>query len=207
LDQLFCMVVGGCQPPTQQTNSGGNNGGTSKKQPAPKPRSNVPSISTRKGCGAQRIALATKGLVSIGIGVAKVGLAVGSAALVPETGGVSAVGVAYGVIGAAGNFTAGGAQLAGALTGEVNTANQAADVAATVTTLGGAGVFLITGDMEKASLAAGAESLFTAGYSGGATGHVIDEAATAFQKAMLSTELGTSILDAVGLSGTDGCPQ
>src|SRR5581483_7470173 len=39
LDQLFCMVVGGCQPPTQQTNSGGNNGGTSKQQPVPKPAS------------------------------------------------------------------------------------------------------------------------------------------------------------------------
>ncbi len=40
LDQLFCMVVGGCQPPTQQTNSGGNSGGTSKPPPKPKAANN-----------------------------------------------------------------------------------------------------------------------------------------------------------------------
>jgi hypothetical protein len=160
-----------------------------------------------KGCGAQRIALAVKGLVSIGIGVAKLEIAKGSAALAPETGGLSALGIAYGLVGAAGNFTAGSAQIAGAFSGQVNTANEAADVATTLTTGAGMGTFLITGNMEKASLAAGAESVFTAGYNGGATGHLIDEATNAFQKAMLSTELGTSILDAVGLSGTDACPQ
>ncbi|HZQ23303.1 MAG TPA: RHS repeat-associated core domain-containing protein [Terriglobales bacterium] len=160
-----------------------------------------------KGCGAQRIALAAKGLVSVGIGIAKVGIAAGSVALLPETGGATAVGVAYGTVGAAGNFTAGGVQLAGAISGKVNVASDAADVASTVTTVGGSGALLITRDREKASLSAGAESLFTAGYNGGATGHLIDEAANALQTALLSTELGETVLDALGLSGTGGCPH
>ena len=194
--ELRTCAVGGAEPPPPSLIfRGGQHGPPANKG------------SQGKGCGAQRIALAAKGLVSFGVGAAKVGIAAGSAALVPATGGVSALGVAYGVIGAAGNFTAGSAQIAGAFSGNVKDANVAADVASTVTTVGGGVALAITGDMEKASFFATAESVFTAGYGGGATGHLIDEAANGFQKAMLSTELGMTILDAVGLGGTDGCPQ
>jgi hypothetical protein len=93
-------------------------------------------------------------------------------------------------------------------TRQVQLANQGADVASTVTTVAGFTTLLATGgNMEQASFMAGAESLFTAGYNGGATGHVIDEAANSLQSALLSTELGSTILDTLGLSGTGGCIQ
>jgi hypothetical protein len=164
--------------------------------------------STNTNCGIQRIALAAKGLVSFGVAGAKIGIADLSAAAAPATGGLSALGVAYGLIGASGNIAAGGTQLVGAATGQVQLANQGADVASTVTTVAGFTTLLATGgNMEQASFMAGAESLFTAGYNGGATGHVIDEAANSLQSALLSTELGSTILDTLGLSGTGGCIQ
>jgi hypothetical protein len=167
----------------------------------------VATVTAKAGCAVQRIALGAKALASFGVAGAKIGIAGLSALAAPETEGVSALGVAYGLIGASGNIAAGGAQLVGALTGQVQLANEAANVVSTVTTVAGLTTLLATGDMEKASFMAGAESLFTAGYDGGATGHVIDEAANSLQSALLSTELGSTVLDTLGLSGTGGCTQ
>ena len=94
----------------------------------------------------------------------------------------------------------------GAATGNLRTFGEAANVATTLTTVGGFTVSLATrGNMEAASMAASFESLGTAGVNGGMTGHLIDQGATLMQKVFLSTELGQSIADALGLNTGGSC--
>jgi hypothetical protein len=157
-------------------------------------------------CTVQRIASAAKGVLNLGAGAAKIGLATLSGASTPATGPLGAVGAAYLGIGAAGNISAGALQLIGAITGNISQTGQGATLATTVTTIGGYGALVAThGNLETASGWATAESLGTAGFNGGMTGHLIDQAATFAQKLFLAAELGQGAADAVGLNTGGSC--
>jgi hypothetical protein len=165
-----------------------------------------PRTRTQQSCAVQRLAVAAKGLASLGVAAAKIDLAAESALSIPVTGPLGAVGAAYGAIGASGNIAAGGLQLVGAATGNLRAFGEAANVATTLTTVGGVTISLMTrGNMEAASMAASFESLGTAGVNGGMTGHFIDQGATLMQKVLLSTELGQSVADALGLNTGGSC--
>ena len=189
------------QDPRQLTY--GNRGGTQTGGSGP---GQPPKSGAQQSCAVQRLAAAAKGLASLGVAAAKIDLAAESALSIPVTGPLGAVGAAYGAIGASGNIAAGGLQLVGAATGNLRTFGEAANVATTLTTVGGFTVSLATrGNMEAASMAASFESLGTAGVNGGMTGHLIDQGATLMQKVFLSTELGQSIADALGLNTGGSC--
>jgi hypothetical protein len=82
-----------------------------------------------------------------------------------------------------------------------------ANVAATITTAAGYTTLVATkGDLEAASTAAAFESLGTAGLNGGLTGKFIDEGANYLQKTLLSTDLGQSLADALGINTSLTCP-
>lgn len=157
-------------------------------------------------CTVARIASATKGVLNLGVGAAKIGLAALSGASTPATGPLGGVGAAYLGIGAAGNISAGAIQLIGAITGNVNGTGQAATAATTATSVLGLGALLATGgNLQTASNWANIESLGTAGLNGGMTGHLVDQAATFAQKLFLSAELGQNAADAVGLNTGGTC--
>jgi len=80
----------------------------------------------------------------LGVAAAKIDLAAESALSIPVTGPLGAVGAAYGAIGASGNIAAGGLQLVGAATGNLRAFGEAANVATTLTTVGGFTVSLAT---------------------------------------------------------------
>jgi RHS repeat-associated protein len=178
-------------------------------QPPPRiaeTQSGQPANTGTNSCAVQRIAATAKGIVSLGVGFAKIELAEGSALSTPVTGTLGAVGTAYGLIGASGNIAAGALQLAGAITGNVRGFGEAANAASTLTTAGGLTVFLVTrGNLSAASTAASFESLGTAGVNGGATGHFIDQGATLAQKFLLSTELGQNLAEVAGLNISGSC--
>ncbi len=167
----------------------------------------VPIILAKNGtCLVPRLATAAKGLVNLGVGATKITLAAKSVASVPISGPLGVAGAIYGLIGASGNIAAGFLQIAGAATGNIQRANEAANIATTTTTIGGFIVYLATnGNLNAASTAAGVESLGTAGVNGGLTGHLIDQAANSTQKLLLSTELGQNAADAVGVDTTGTC--
>jgi hypothetical protein len=54
-------------------------------------------------------------------------------------------------------------------------------------------------------MAASAESLGLAAINGGMTGSLIDQEASAFGKALLSTELGQTIAESLGLTNEANC--
>jgi hypothetical protein len=189
------------------SSSGGGDGGGTPAQQQPSQQKPQPPAKPRATCTIPRLAIAAKGLVNLGVGTTKIRLAAVSAISAPVTGPVGVAGAIYGAIGAAGNITAGGLQLAGAITGNVSQANAGANVLTTVTTLGGFTVLAATrGNLEAASAAANFESLGTAGVNGGMTGHLIDEGATFTQRLLLSAELGQNTAEAAGIS-TDGSCQ
>src|ERR1700683_3324862 len=113
------MGVGYCGPTGQQTYSA--------KPIVAKPV--PPKASPNSSCVVKRIASVAKGLVSLGIGFAKLDLAAGRAVSIPATGPFGALGAAYLGIGASGNIAAAGMQLTGALTGNVSGTAKAADLA------------------------------------------------------------------------------
>jgi hypothetical protein len=116
------------------------------------------------------------------------------------------LGAAYLSIGAAGNIAAGFSQLSGALTGNITDTGQAATVATTVTSVFGFGALVATrGNLQTASNAALFESAGTAGLNGGMTGHLIDQAASSFQKLFQAADFGQTAADAVGLNTTGSC--
>ena len=87
-----------------------------------------------------------------------------------------------------------------------NLGHPPANVASTITTAAGLTTLLATnGDLEAASSAAAFESLGTSGFNGGLTGHFIDEGANSLQKIFLSTDLGQSLADVLGIDTTPGC--
>jgi hypothetical protein len=97
-------------------------------------------------------------------------------------------------------------QLAGAATGNVRGFGEAANVASTLTTAAGFTVWVGSGgNIEAASTAASFESLGTAGVNGGITGRLIDRGATLVQKVVLSSELGQSVADILGLNTGGTC--
>ena len=183
--------------------SGSRGGGGGATNPIPQNTSEI----RKTACTAARIASATKGFLNFGVGTAKIGLAALSGASTPATGPLGGVGLAYFGIGAAGNISAGSMQLIGAITGNLTGTGQAATTATTATSVLGLGALLVTrGNLETASSWANIESLGTAGFNGGMTGHLIDEAATFAQKLFLSAELGQNAADAVGLNPDGTCP-
>jgi len=198
LDQLFCMVVGGCQPPTQQTNSGGNNGGTPKQKPAPKPKPK--QVKGSSHCGIQRVRLVAQAFVNFQLASAKLGEAALAGVAAPETGGATIPGVLYGFWGGSGNIAAAGIQLTGAVTGKIRLADEAASTATTLTTAGGVvGIFREKGNLEAASVYAGVESLFSTGVKGGLSGRLFEKG---LQGLLDATETGQTIADMLGLNGT-----
>jgi len=177
--------------------TGGGGGGT-----GPPPQLPAPST----GCVRARFVSAAKGLVSLGVARTKFGLVVGSLASTPVTGPVGIAGAVYGIVGAAGNVAAAGIQFVGAISGYTRVADDSANVATTVTTLGGLATLVLTrGNLEKASLAASFESMGTSGVNGGMTGHLIDQTATSMQKLFLAADLGQNAADAVGLNTSGAC--
>ena len=164
-----------------------------------------PNTGTAHGvCASERVALALKSGISLGVATTKIKLAAASLASIPVTGPVGVAGAAYGIIGGVGNGTAGIVQVGGAIWGNTGTASNAANVLTTVTTLGGLITLIATkGDMQAASNAAAFESLGTAGLNGGATGHLIDHSATLVQKFLLGVDLAQTAADATGIP-TDG---
>ncbi len=159
-----------------------------------------------QSCVVQRLALAAKGLVNLGVASTKIDFAAASAASAAVTGPLGVAGTAYGMIGASGNLTAGIVQILGGITGNIRVANETANVVTTTTTVGGLAVLLATrGNLSAASAAASFESLGTAGVNGGLTGHLIDEGATLIQKALLTAELGQNAADAVGIETGGSC--
>jgi|GEM_PF-6423335 len=166
------------------------------KPPAPKTKINL--------CKAlQRGRLVAQAGLSIGVGIVKVQAAVDAAAAVPVTGGASAVGTAYLGIGASGNFTASGIQLQGAITGDINAADQGAALVTTATTATGLIALGVSGNPETAAKWAGIESLATTGVNGGMTGHLIDEGLTGAARLLQATDIGQNILDLLGVDA--GC--
>jgi hypothetical protein len=124
-----------------------------------------------------RVRLALKGLGNLASGAGKTVAAAGAGLAAPESGGLTIPLAIYTGIGAAGNYAAGFTQLAGAITGNVQDASNAADAAGAATTVSGAYTLATTGDVGKAANAAAAEGFFTAGFTGGATGNILGESA------------------------------
>jgi hypothetical protein len=140
------------------------------------------------------------------VGVTKTAGAITAGASVATTGPLGVAGAIYLGVGAAGNFTAAGSQLIGAISGIVNASNQVATIAATATTGLGLGALAVTkGNLETASAWATAESLGTAGLGGGVSGHLIDEGATRLQKFFLASDIGQSAADATGVETGGHC--
>jgi hypothetical protein len=121
--------------------------------------------------------LALKGTANLIVAAGKGVAAAGAGLAGPETGGLTVPLAIYAGIGAAGNFTAGLTQLAGAVTGKEDEANKGADAATAVTTVSGAITLARTGDITKAANAAAVEGVFTSGFTGGATGNPLGESA------------------------------
>jgi RHS repeat-associated protein len=124
-----------------------------------------------------RATLALKGTANLIVAAGKGVAAAGAGLAGPETGGLTVPLAIYAGIGAAGNFTAGLTQLAGAVTGKEDEANKGADAATAVTTVSGAITLARTGDITKAANAAAVEGVFTSGFTGGATGNPLGESA------------------------------
>jgi RHS repeat-associated protein len=139
------------------------NKSSAQKKVDPK-KSGTASLSSRAKLG-----LAAAGNFVVGAG--KTLAAAGAGLAAPETGGLTVPLAIYAGIGAAGNFTAAGAQAVGAITGHVEEASQGADAVMAVTTFSGAITLARTGDVSKAASAAAIEGVFTAGFTGGATGN------------------------------------
>jgi hypothetical protein len=193
------------------TQSAGERRNRRHSKPAARQQRNPPphrrrTPGSQTACTVARIASATKGVLNLGVGAAKIGLAALSGASTPATGPLGGIGAAYLGIGAAGSISAGAIQLIGAITGNVNGTGQAATAATTATSVLGLGALLATGgNLETASNWANIESLGTAGLNGGMTGHLIDQAATFVQKLFLSAELGQNAADVVGLNTGGTC--
>jgi hypothetical protein len=178
---------------------GGGGGGTSS--------GGTPGISPRKKinlCNAlQRARLVAQAGLSVGVVYLKVQGAALAFAAAPATGGASAAGTAYLIIGAGGNIAAAGIQLAGAFTGNIKGADQGAATVTTVSTASGFITLVASGNPEKAATVAGFESLATTGVNGGMTGRLIDEGLMGASKLLGATDIGQNIFDLLGIDA--GC--
>jgi RHS repeat-associated protein len=135
-----------------------------------------------------RVKMFGAGLGNIALGSAKV---VGAATLTAGTGGLATGLGILGAVSSAGNFAAGGMQLAGAFLPNPCEVNEAAKVAAAATSIAGLITLARTGgNVDKAASAAAWEGIFTVPFGVGATG----EAAN-FRDAY---DVGTSAKDVVG---------
>jgi hypothetical protein len=160
----------------------------------------------KTNCTKARIALAIKGVISLGVAKAKLDAALSTLASSAGDGPVGIVGAIYGLLGAGGNFAAGVAQLTGAVTGDVKASAEAATYASTVTTVAGLYTYKKTkGNLEAASTAAAIESIGTSGFNGGKSGQFIEEGLNKIDKLFAGTELAQNGVEAAGISTTPKC--
>jgi RHS repeat-associated protein len=119
-----------------------------------------------------RVQLAGKAALNIAVAGVKITEAAAAAAAAPETGGLTLAVTVYQGISAAGNLAAAGSQLAGAISGDVKSGQEGANVAAAATTISGVATLVATGgNVEKASQAADLENMATTGISAGGLNH------------------------------------
>ncbi len=198
LDQLFCMVVGGCQPPTQQTNSGGNNGGTPKQKPAPKPASKAANNGKTHGCVGTRIVKGVQGVANITLGELKTAGAIGVGLLgaggAPETGGVSlsaTLGAGYLAVSSQGQVLSGTGQLYSAISGNFQTGEQIQQVGDIISgPISGITVLVVAKNPEAAALAANFESAITLGAGAVNSETVADKIANGVDAALTFLGIG-----------------
>ncbi len=182
---------------------GGGNGGGNNAKPQPqstnKPKMDICQL-------AQRGRLLGEAGINYLLAKGKIGLADESLAAAPLTFGLSVIPAAGLTISAAGNFTAASAQLAGAISGNVEQADTAASMATTATSITGPITLILSGgNMKLASTVSSFESLFTTGYKGGKTGQLIEAGLDRAGKLLAGTEFGQNVLEAAGIEPT--CKQ
>jgi RHS repeat-associated protein len=115
----------------------------------------------------QRLRLLGEGLGNLGLGLGKVGVGVGSGAAAPETGGLSLALSYYSFVSAIGNFGSAGADIYGAISGNVDGAENVANISTASTSISGAVTWLGTGNLNAGVTAANIEGLGLFGLGGG----------------------------------------
>ena len=167
---------------------------------------NDPRLHKKKKCILQRIRLTAEAIINLETASDKF-LEAATAGLSTEaTGPAGVAGAVYGGIGGAGNLTAAGADIYGAISGDVGAADKAAGVATTVTTVGGLTAFTVSGgNLEAGELGAEAETIGAAGVRGGITGRFVEKSLDSLAGTLQGYELGRSILDAIGITPGEDC--
>lgn len=134
--------------------------------------------------------LVAKAGLNAAVAGVKITEAAAGAVAAPETGGLTLAVTVYQGISAAGNITAAGSQLVGAITGDVKDGEDGARVANAATTISGITTLAATGgDLDKADRAATLENAATTlvgagGLLKGTPGQVATKAADAAQTAV-----------------------